>query len=94
MSQVIASAIPPHQETQRINMGDTAPENIILADRDGSVERQSDDAAQPDPERSFLKLMSAAFSFFVAGLNDGSLGALLPYVLQTWALSLNLVVVM
>jgi hypothetical protein len=75
-------------------MDDTAPANIVLAERDGCLERQPDDTAQSNPGRPFLKLTSAAFSFFVAGLNDGSLGALLPYVLQTWDLSMNLVVVM
>ncbi|PWY73052.1 MFS transporter, partial [Aspergillus heteromorphus CBS 117.55] len=40
-----------------------------------------------------LKLIASGFSFFVAGVNDGSLGSLLPYVLQTYGISTNLVVV-
>ncbi|KFY19510.1 hypothetical protein V493_07929 [Pseudogymnoascus sp. VKM F-4281 (FW-2241)] len=31
-----------------------------------------------------LKLTSAAFAFFTAGVNDGSLGALVPYILRTY----------
>ena len=34
-----------------------------------------------------LKLSSAAFAFFVAGANDGSLGALLPYALRGYGVS-------
>ncbi|PYH88516.1 putative MFS transporter [Aspergillus ellipticus CBS 707.79] len=46
------------------------------------------------PEKSpRLKIIASAFSFFVAGVNDGSLGSLLPYILQTFNISTNLVVV-
>jgi fucose permease len=34
-----------------------------------------------------LKLASAAFAFFTAGVNDGSLGALVPYILHTYGIS-------
>lgn len=34
-----------------------------------------------------LKLASAAFAFFTAGVNDGSLGALVPYILHTYSIS-------
>lgn len=43
------------------------------------------DPAEP-PLTPFLKvkLASAAFAFFTAGVNDGSLGALVPYILRTY----------
>lgn len=34
-----------------------------------------------------LKLFSAAFCFLNAGINDGSLGALIPYILRQYAIS-------
>ncbi|ELR07270.1 hypothetical protein VC83_07755 [Pseudogymnoascus destructans] len=34
-----------------------------------------------------LKLASAPFAFFTAGVNDGSLGALVPYILHTYGIS-------
>lgn len=34
-----------------------------------------------------LKVMSAAFCFFNAGVNDGSLGALIPYILRGYNIS-------
>lgn len=44
--------------------------------------------ATPDEGRgvisraNVLRLMSAGFSFFVAGTNDGSIGALIPYIIR------------
>lgn len=39
----------------------------------------------------YLKIMSAGFSFFVAGVNDGSIGALLPYVIREFHISTAIV---
>lgn len=36
---------------------------------------------------TILKLLSAGFSFFVAGVNDGSIGALLPYIIREYQIS-------
>jgi fucose permease len=41
-----------------------------------------------------LKLASAAFAFFVAGTNDGSLGALLPYALRGYSISTGSVAIL
>ncbi|KAK5994777.1 Bypass of stop codon 6-like protein [Cladobotryum mycophilum] len=38
-----------------------------------------------------LKLMSAGFSFFVAGVNDGSIGALIPYVIREFNINTAIV---
>ncbi|POR32205.1 Uncharacterized protein TPAR_07586 [Tolypocladium paradoxum] len=38
-----------------------------------------------------LKLASVGFSFFVAGVNDGSIGALLPYVIREYGISTAIV---
>lgn len=37
--------------------------------------------------KTLLKLLSAGFSFFVAGVNDGSLGALIPYVIRDYGIT-------
>ncbi|KFY84586.1 hypothetical protein V500_09186 [Pseudogymnoascus sp. VKM F-4518 (FW-2643)] len=51
----------------------------------GDPEVNNVDPAKP-PLTPFLKvkLASAAFAFFTAGVNDGSLGALVPYILRTY----------
>lgn len=41
-----------------------------------------------------LKLASAAFAFFTAGINDGSLGALVPYILRTYGISTGSVAIL
>ncbi|KAK0717604.1 major facilitator superfamily domain-containing protein [Lasiosphaeria miniovina] len=38
-----------------------------------------------------FKLASAGFSFFVAGVNDGSLGALIPYVIRDYGITTAIV---
>ncbi|KAK0117177.1 hypothetical protein ONS96_013010 [Cadophora gregata f. sp. sojae] len=39
----------------------------------------------------YLKLMSAGFSFFVAGVNDGSTGALVPYIIRDYGINTAIV---
>ena len=39
----------------------------------------------------FLKLMSAGFSFFVAGINDGSTGAMIPYFMRQYEINTTIV---
>ncbi|KID64751.1 Major facilitator superfamily domain, general substrate transporter, partial [Metarhizium brunneum ARSEF 3297] len=48
--------------------------------------------APPHPSpAATLKLISVGFSFFVAGVNDGSTGALLPYVIREYGISTAIV---
>jgi hypothetical protein len=44
--------------------------------------------------RQTWKLFSAGFSFFVAGVNDGSMGALLPYILQEYHVGTSFIAVL
>ncbi|KXX79335.1 Bypass of stop codon protein 6 [Madurella mycetomatis] len=47
------------------------------------------------PNRDVLvKLISSGFSFFVAGVNDGSLGALIPYVIRSYGITTAVVSVL
>lgn len=39
----------------------------------------------------YLKIISAGFSFFVAGVNDGSIGALIPYIIREYDISTAIV---
>lgn len=47
----------------------------------------------PVPRLLLLKLLSAGFAFFVAGMNDGSLGSLIPYVRQQYDINTNMVAI-
>lgn len=46
--------------------------------------------AESVKELPLLKLLSSGLSFLVAGINDGSLGALVPYILATYGVSTSL----
>ncbi|PYI06957.1 MFS transporter [Aspergillus sclerotiicarbonarius CBS 121057] len=73
----------PHGETETITLTDTGVTPVPPVD-----------PIDTTPEKSlYLKLIASGFSFFVAGVNDGSLGSLLPYVLQSYHISTGLVVV-
>ncbi|PYI20284.1 MFS transporter [Aspergillus violaceofuscus CBS 115571] len=61
-------------------------------------QQQPEPAEPPEPSIADtrwldVKILSAGFSFFVAGVNDGSLGSLIPYVIRSYHVSTNLVVV-
>lgn len=69
------------------------------SDQDVELQDQQTDAPRSEspkvalPRRN-LKLFSSGFSFFVAGTNDGSMGALLPYMLQYYDISTSLIALM
>lgn len=46
------------------------------------------------PKWLYPKIISAGVSFFVAGINDGSLGSLIPYVIRTYGIGTNMVAVL
>ncbi|KAE8154699.1 major facilitator superfamily domain-containing protein, partial [Aspergillus avenaceus] len=52
---------------------------------------QVDSPPEPQTPRLFFKLISAGFAFFVAGVNDGSLGSLIPYIREAYHIDTNLV---
>lgn len=48
--------------------------------------------AVPSIDRAtLLKLICAGYSFFCAGINDGSLGPLIPYLLRSYSINTNFV---
>ena len=57
----------------------------------------STSAPPPEPEetpRQTWKMFSAGFSFFVAGVNDGSMGALLPYMLKEYQIGTSSIAIL
>jgi hypothetical protein len=44
--------------------------------------------------KNLLKVIAASISFFFAGNNDGSLGALTPYILRTYSVGTEYVALM
>ncbi|KAL4883493.1 major facilitator superfamily domain-containing protein [Aspergillus karnatakaensis] len=52
---------------------------------------QIDAPEPPAPRLLLLKMISAGFTFFVAGVNDGSLGALIPYIREEYDIDTNMI---
>ncbi|KAF2811911.1 MFS general substrate transporter [Mytilinidion resinicola] len=44
----------------------------------------ADEPPRPSVRVVAFKLLSATFAFFIAGINDGSLGTLIPYILRAY----------
>ncbi|KIW81656.1 hypothetical protein Z517_04682 [Fonsecaea pedrosoi CBS 271.37] len=62
--------------------GESSPDNRERHVRHGCLERST-----------ILKLTSAAFSFFFSGASDGCLGALIPYILRTYDISMDAIAI-
>jgi MFS family permease len=77
---------PQALQGESVMLSTTSPE-------DGTLERGS----LPTPQlieaevslnaATITKLVSCAFAFFLAGVNDGSVGALIPYMLRSYNIS-------
>ncbi|KAJ3947594.1 hypothetical protein N0V92_013202 [Colletotrichum tropicale] len=67
-------------------------ESYELADSSKQIPAVDDAPPQPSDEgkldnQTLLKLIAAGFAFFVSGVNDGSVGPLLPYMIRDYNIS-------
>ncbi|KAH7152705.1 major facilitator superfamily domain-containing protein [Dactylonectria macrodidyma] len=62
-----------------------------LPKNDEQPEPQSNPTDSKMSRATYLKIVSAGFSFFVAGVNDGSIGALVPYVIRDYGITTAIV---
>ncbi|KAA8648091.1 putative MFS transporter [Aspergillus tanneri] len=94
LSQLVAHCFPTSPDIQRVDdtINTTSlPQNICIVVNTMETETQVQESESPP--RLLLKLISAGFAFFVAGINDGSLGALIPYIREAYQIDTNLVAV-
>jgi hypothetical protein len=80
-------------QTETIVLQTRASTEAIPAENEISQDSSQDSSPQ-DPKWMYAKILSAGFSFFVAGVNDGSLGSLIPYVIRTYDVGTNMVAVL
>jgi hypothetical protein len=59
-----------------------------------TVQSQTNSEDTALTRKNLLKVIAASFSFFLAGSNDGSLGALTPYILRTYHVGTEYVALM
>ncbi|KAH8433298.1 uncharacterized protein LDX57_010934 [Aspergillus melleus] len=73
------------------------PPSLVLQAR-GSPSVAPDERAEwqrpTRPPSPYIKVFSAGFSFFVAGVNDGSLGSVIPYLIRTYEIDTNMVAIL
>ncbi|OQE24486.1 hypothetical protein PENSTE_c007G04641 [Penicillium steckii] len=78
--------------TQTETRAETQTETIILHSVNSPIDRPPSNASQDQPIKwLYPKIISAGVSFFVAGVNDGSLGSLIPYIIRDYNVSTNMV---
>jgi hypothetical protein len=53
---------------------------------EGGLEIRTEQDSALD-KQTLLRLISASFSFFVAGINDGGLGVLIPWVVRDYGIN-------
>ncbi|KAL7767138.1 hypothetical protein ACKLNR_005054 [Fusarium oxysporum f. sp. zingiberi] len=79
-----------------ITQTETSTEAIELRDQKNAPSNSLDDTEPPPSSNKpdtaeLLKLLSAGFSFFVAGINDGSIGALIPHIIRDYGVTTAIV---
>ncbi|KAJ6020425.1 hypothetical protein N7540_005929 [Penicillium herquei] len=77
----------------------TQTETLVLQTHGTSNEVESEPGIlqEPEPQQAkwiLPKILSAGVSFFVAGVNDGSLGSLVPYVIRSYDIGTSMVAVL
>ncbi|KAJ6095377.1 hypothetical protein N7486_006123 [Penicillium sp. IBT 16267x] len=81
---------------------ETQTEIIVLPTRGSSTRThesepnilQESEPNQPQTKWLYPKIFSAGVSFFVAGVNDGSLGSLIPHIIRSYDIGTNMVAVL
>jgi hypothetical protein len=83
----------PHQD---IELRSRHPDEALSTENASSIPPQASTEPTPDDATPLplLKLFSAGFSFFVAGTNDGSIGALMPYILSSYHIGTSFIAIL
>ena len=86
MSTMTEIEQPSTLQHESIMLSTTSPDNGVL-ERGSQQAPQVIDAEVSLNTATAIKLVSCAFAFFLAGVNDGSVGALIPYMLRSYNIS-------
>lgn len=73
----------PTDRPQSLNEYSIELAEFLTQERSGNEAEQASNLDR----RTLLRLTSAGFSFFVAGINDGSLGVLIPWVIRDYGIN-------
>lgn len=86
----ISQTIVMNTEQSSIALSDSPAQspNVVSEER---TAQQSVDAQPPIDRSTLLPLICAGYSFFCAGVNDDSLGPLIPYLIRSYSIGTNFV---
>lgn len=79
MTSTQTETFEAHELVQPVRLEEVARSNLDPA----PASTASLTSARLD-KAAYLKFISASFSFFCTGVNDGSLGALIPYIIRDY----------
>ena len=95
MAEGPSAAQPVELQDQSNKQADNITRTISEADTAGTNLPESHAVAEePAPEMTkadLIRLIAAGFGFFCSGVNDGSLGPLIPYILREYQINTNFV---
>ncbi|KAJ5391553.1 hypothetical protein N7509_007043 [Penicillium cosmopolitanum] len=81
--------------TQTQTQTEPETEAIILQTRTSQSQTSTPTPPQDQPPKwLYPKILSAGLSFFVAGVNDGSLGSLIPYIIRSYNINTNTIAIL
>ncbi|KAI1805474.1 MFS general substrate transporter [Daldinia bambusicola] len=80
-----ASSAYPMTELRRAGpSAKDAEASTPVTAEEGDSPAEDTDVVRSEPETPFVKLLVAGYSFFCAGVNDGTLGPLIPYIISSF----------
>jgi hypothetical protein len=89
-TQIVTETVPKHRiDPDQIELHSLPTENQVIPPMDRQINEET-----VLNRRNLLKVIAASISFFFAGNNDGSLGALTPYILRTYNVGTEYVALM
>lgn len=59
-----------------------------------AAHEEGQNSTSEEPPQPWLKIFSVGFSFFCAGINDSTLGPLIPYLLVSFSIGTGMVAVL
>jgi len=83
MSGKVQTTEPPHRSDAPAGI---ELQTVSLNAPQSPPDEEIDEGETGLTTNSILKLVAASFGYFFAGTNDGSLGALTPYIIRTYAI--------
>lgn len=85
----VGSTSTPVADAERGGSSSGTAAGLTLAEHE-----QEQNSTAEEPPQPWMKIFSVGFSFFCAGINDSTLGPLIPYLLVSFSIGTGMVAVL